>query len=138
MVVLMNHRSNMDYVLVSYLVAEKTALSYAVGEWARVWPLQTLFRAMGAYFIRRDSKNPLYRKVLERYVAMATAGGVTQAVYPDGVFTRDGWLRPPRLGILDDEESGLLRAVPGERPLLESYAGSVAHLLPPGGAAVRP
>jgi len=100
-VFLMNHRSNMDYVLVSYLVAEKTALSYAVGEWARVWPLQTLFRAMGAYFIRRDSRSPLYRKVLERYVAMATAGGVTQAVYPEGGLTRDGRLRPPRLGILD-------------------------------------
>lgn len=100
-VFLMNHRSNMDYVLVSYLVAERTALSYAVGEWARVWPLQTLFRAMGAYFIRRDSKNPLYRKVLERYVAMATAGGVTQAVYPEGGLSRDGRLRPPRLGILD-------------------------------------
>jgi len=91
----------MDYVLVSYLVAEKTALSYAVGEWARVWPLQTLFRAMGAYFIRRDSRSPLYRKVLERYVAMATAGGVTQAVYPEGGLSRDGRLRPPRLGILD-------------------------------------
>lgn len=100
-VFLMNHRSNMDYILVSYLVAEKTALSYAVGEWARIWPLQTLFRSMGAYFIRRDSKNPLYRKVLERYVAMATAGGVTQAVYLEGGLTRDGKLRPPRLGILD-------------------------------------
>jgi glycerol-3-phosphate O-acyltransferase len=32
----MNHRSNMDYVLVTYLVAERSALSYAVGEWARV------------------------------------------------------------------------------------------------------
>lgn len=100
-VFVMNHRSNMDYVLVSYLAAERTALSYAVGEWARVFPLQTLFRAMGAYFIRRDSRNPLYRRVLERYVAMATAGGVTQAVYPEGGLTRDGALRPPRLGILD-------------------------------------
>ena len=29
-VLVMNHRSNMDYILVSFLVAEKTALSYAV------------------------------------------------------------------------------------------------------------
>ena len=41
-------------------------ISYAVGEWARIWPLQTLVRAMGAYFVRRDSRDPLYRKVLER------------------------------------------------------------------------
>ena len=100
-VFVMNHRSNMDYLLVAYLVAERTALSYAVGEWARVWPLQTLFRAMGAYFVRRDSKNPLYRKVLERYVAMAVEGGVTQAFFPEGGLSRDGALRAPKLGLLD-------------------------------------
>ena len=100
-VFLINHRSNMDYVLVGYLAAEKAALSYAVGEWARIWPLQTLIRAMGAYFVRRNSRDALYRKVLERYVAMATAAGVTQAVFPEGGLSRDGRLRPPRLGILD-------------------------------------
>ena len=100
-VFLINHRSNMDYILVSYLAAEKAALSYAVGEWARIWPLQTLIRAMGAYFVRRNSRDPLYRKVLERYVAMATAAGVTQAVFPEGGLSRDGKLRAPRLGILD-------------------------------------
>ena len=100
-VFLINHRSNMDYILVGYLAAEKAALSYAVGEWARVWPLLTLIRSMGAYFVRRNSRDPLYRKVLERYVAMATAAGVTQAVFPEGGLSRDGTLRPPRLGILD-------------------------------------
>jgi glycerol-3-phosphate O-acyltransferase len=100
-VFLINHRSNMDYILVSYLAAEKAALSYAVGEWARIWPLQALIRSMGAYFVRRNSKDPLYRKVLERYVAMATAAGVTQAVFPEGGLSREGKLRAPKLGILD-------------------------------------
>jgi glycerol-3-phosphate O-acyltransferase len=100
-VFLINHRSNMDYILVAYLAAEKAALSYAVGEWARIWPLQTLIRAMGAYFVRRNSKDPLYRKVLERYVGMATAAGVTQAVFPEGGLSREGTLRPPKLGLLD-------------------------------------
>ncbi len=100
-VFVMNHRSNMDYILVTFLAAEATALSYAVGEWARIWPLQTLLRAMGGYFVRRNSKDPLYRKVLERYVAMATAAGVTQAVFPEGGLSRDGKLRRPKLGILD-------------------------------------
>jgi glycerol-3-phosphate O-acyltransferase len=99
-VFLMNHRSNMDYVLVAYLASDRTALSYAVGEWARIWPLQTLIRATGAYFVRRNSRDPLYRRVLERYIQMATAAGVTQAVYPEGGLTRDGRLRPPKLGLL--------------------------------------
>ena len=115
-VFLMNHRSNMDYILVAYLAADRTALSYAVGEWARIWPLQTMIRAMGGYFVRRSSGDPLYRKVLERYVAMATAGGVTQAVYPEGGLSRDGKLRPPKLGLLDY----MLRAFDpqGERDLV--------------------
>ena len=100
-VFVMNHRSNMDYVLVSFLVAEKTALSYAVGEWARIWPLQTLIKSMGAFFVRRNSGNPLYRRVLERYVNMSTRAGVCQAVFLEGGLTRDGKMRDARLGFLD-------------------------------------
>lgn len=96
----MNHRSNMDYVLVTYLAAERSALSYAVGEWARVWPLSGLIRAMGAYFIRRKSRNELYRKVLARYVKLATDAGVTQAMFPEGGLSQSGALMPPKLGLL--------------------------------------
>jgi glycerol-3-phosphate O-acyltransferase len=96
----MNHRSNMDYVLVTWLAAERSALAYAVGEWARVWPLRTLVRAMGGYFIRRRHNNPLYRKVLARYVQMATEAGVTQAVFPEGGLSRTGALGKPKLGLI--------------------------------------
>ncbi len=100
-VFVINHRSNMDYVLVSYLVAERAALSYAVGEWARIWPLDTLVRSTGAYFVRRGSENRLYRRVLARYVEMATREGVTQAVFPEGGLSRDGSLGEPKLGLFD-------------------------------------
>ena len=100
-VFVMNHRSNMDYVLAGYLAADQAALSYAVGEWARIWPLSHLIRSMGAYFVRRNSKDDLYRKVLERYIAMATEAGVPQAVFPEGGLSRDGRMREPRLGVLD-------------------------------------
>jgi glycerol-3-phosphate O-acyltransferase len=115
-VFVMNHRSNMDYVLVGYLASKRAALSYAVGEWARIWPLHMLIRSMGAYFVRRNSGDELYRRVLERYVHMATTSGVTQAVYPEGGLSRDGRLRPPKLGLLDY----ILRAYDpqGERDLV--------------------
>jgi glycerol-3-phosphate O-acyltransferase len=99
-VFVINHRSNMDYVLVTYMVSTSSALSYAVGEWARVWLLQNLIRSMGAYFVRRDSREPLYRKVLARYVHMAVAGGLAQAIFPEGGLTRDGRLQPAKLGLL--------------------------------------
>ncbi len=114
-VFVMNHRSNMDYVLVTWLAAERSALSYAVGEWARVWPLSVLIRAMGAYFIRRKSRNALYRRVLARYVQMATRNGVAQAVFPEGGLSLDGKVGSPKLGLLSyivsDYEPGKSRDV---------------------------
>ncbi|MDA4846751.1 1-acyl-sn-glycerol-3-phosphate acyltransferase [Hoeflea poritis] len=99
-VFVMNHRSNMDYVIVTYLASATSALSYAVGEWARLPVLQTLIRATGAYFIRRDARNRLYRRVLASYVRMATQSGVTQAIFLEGGLSRDGKLRPVKLGLL--------------------------------------
>jgi hypothetical protein len=56
---------------------------------------------MGAYFVRRNSGDPLYRTVLSRYVQMASEAGVTQAVFPEGGLTVDGKLRAPKFGLLD-------------------------------------
>lgn len=99
-VFVMNHRSNMDYVLITWLVAGRTAISYAVGEWARVWPLSRLIRAMGAYFIRRGDRNTLYRRVLARYVQMATQESTVQAMFPEGGLSLDGRVGAAKLGLL--------------------------------------
>lgn len=100
-VFVMNHRSNVDYILVAHLARSRVALSYAVGEWAKVWPIQQLVRALGAYFVRRGSGNDLYRRVLERYVQIAVEGGAVQAIFPEGGLSRDGLLRQPKIGLLD-------------------------------------
>jgi glycerol-3-phosphate O-acyltransferase len=115
-VFVMNHRSNMDYILASHIAADQAALSYAVGEWARIWPLSPLIRSMGAYFVRRNSKDDLYRRVLECYIAMATQAGVPQAVFPEGGLTRNGLLGPPRLGVIDYMLRGF--RLDGERDLV--------------------
>ena len=100
-VYLMNHRSNADYVVVAYVLARGVHVSYAVGEWARAWPLEYVFKSFGAYFIRRRFREPLYHAVLERYVQLITRNRVTQGIFPEGGLSRDGKLRPPKLGLLD-------------------------------------
>jgi glycerol-3-phosphate O-acyltransferase len=100
-VYLMNHRSNADYVVVAYVMARMVSISYAVGEWARVWPLEFVFKSFGSYFIRRRFREPLYHTVLERYVQLITRNGVTQGIFPEGGLSRDGALRPVKLGLLD-------------------------------------
>ena len=98
---LMNHRSNADYVLVAYVLAGDVSLSYAVGEWARAFPLEYIFKSFGSYFIRRKYREPLYHAVLARYVQLITRNGVTQGIFPEGGLTRDGTLRPAKIGLLD-------------------------------------
>ena len=100
-VYLMNHRSNADYVVVAYVLARGVHVSYAVGEWARAWPLEYVFKSFGAYFIRRRFREPLYHTVLERYVQLITRNSVTQGIFPEGGLSLDGKLRPPKLGLLD-------------------------------------
>ena len=101
LVYLMNHRSNADYVLVGYALSGQVAISYAVGEWARAFPLEFLFKAFGAYFVRRRYRERLYHTVLERYVQLITRQGVTQGIFLEGGLTRDGKLREPKIGLLD-------------------------------------
>ncbi|MBA2688477.1 MAG: 1-acyl-sn-glycerol-3-phosphate acyltransferase [Gemmatimonadaceae bacterium] len=98
---LMNHRSNADYVLVGYVLTGKVAISYAVGEWARAFPLEYIFKSFGSYFIRRNYREPLYHTVLEQYVQLITKNGITQGIFPEGGLSRDGKLRPAKIGLLD-------------------------------------
>ena len=98
---LMNHRSNADYVLVGYVLSGKVAISYAVGEWARTFPLEFIFKSFGAYFVRRKYREKLYHTVLERYVQLITRNGVTQGIFLEGGLSRDGKLGKAKIGLLD-------------------------------------
>ncbi len=100
-VYIINHRSNADYVLVAHMLFKLVSLSYAVGEWARVWPLNHLFKWFGGYFIRRRYREPLYHAVLSKFVQTITRNGVTQGVFIEGGLTRDGAFQKPKLGMLD-------------------------------------
>ena len=100
-VFLINHRSNFDYVVVGWALARQVAVSYAVGEWARVFPLDALFKAFGGFFVRRGFPDPLYHTVLRRYLQLITLRGITQGIFPEGGLTRDGALRSPKVGLLD-------------------------------------
>ena len=100
-VYVINHRSMADSVVLSYGLLNRIALSYAVGEWARIWPLNYLFRAFGSYFVRRGEKDPVYHKVLERFLQLLAGHGGVTGFFIEGGLSRDGALRPPKLGLLD-------------------------------------
>jgi len=98
---MINHRSNADYVLVAHMLFKFISLSYAIGEWARVWPLNHVFKWFGGYFVRRRYREPLYHAVLAKFVQTITKHGVTQGVFLEGGLSRDGAFQKPKLGMLD-------------------------------------
>jgi glycerol-3-phosphate O-acyltransferase len=100
-VYIINHRSNADYVLVAHMLFKFVSLSYAIGEWARVWPLNHVFKWFGGYFVRRRYREPLYHAVLSKFVQTITSHGVTQGIFIEGGLTRDGAFQKPKLGMLD-------------------------------------
>jgi len=97
----MNHRSNLDYVVLGHLLGERVVPSFAAGEWASFWPLGPLVRAMGSFFVRRGSGDALYRRVLERFVQTDLERGLTPVVFVEGGLSRDGRLQEPKTGLLD-------------------------------------
>lgn len=99
-VFIINHRSNIDYVVANFLTAKRTMLSFGVGEWSRMWPIQPLMRMAGGYFVRRDSGDPLYRLLIKRYVQLATTARVPHAIFLEGQLSPDGRVGEPRLGLL--------------------------------------
>ncbi|MCB9692608.1 MAG: 1-acyl-sn-glycerol-3-phosphate acyltransferase [Alphaproteobacteria bacterium] len=100
-VYVINHRANMDPLILAYGLLRHVPMSYAVGEWALVWPLSWLFRMFGSYFVRRGERDPLYHVVLERFVQLIAGQGAVTGFFIEGGLSRDGALRAPKTGLLD-------------------------------------
>ena len=101
-VMVSNHRSNFDPLLLIYLTSKTAPVSYSAGEWALVFPFQQFLHALGFFIVRRDqSDNPLYHKILERYVFLATSHCIPQGVFIEGGLSRDGRIQPLKLGLLN-------------------------------------
>jgi len=97
-----NHRSNFDPLLQIYLTSKTAPVSYSAGEWALAFPFRQFLHMLGFFIVRRDqSDNPLYHKILERYVFLATSNCIPQGVFIEGGLSRDGRMQPLKLGLLN-------------------------------------
>jgi glycerol-3-phosphate O-acyltransferase len=97
------HRSHFDYLILTYLF-HKNFVSpphIAAGVNLSFWPLGPLFRASGAFFIRRSfADNELYKLVFRQYLSFLIREGYTQEFFIEGGRSRTGKIMTPRLGML--------------------------------------
>lgn len=103
-VLLPSHKSHVDYLLLSY-VLRKHALQLpmiAAGDNLAFFPLGTMFRRAGAFFIRRKFKGDrLYTAVVDAYVRRLLKDGHAIELFLEGGRSRTGKLLPPMLGLLN-------------------------------------
>lgn len=98
-----NHRSHMDYLLLSYLLyANNIAIPHvAAGMNLSFWPLGSFFRRCGAFFLRRTfGGNRLYRAVFTSYLHTLLREGHCLEFFIEGGRTRTGKLQRPKKGML--------------------------------------
>ncbi len=97
------HRSHLDYLIISYLFHQNfvSPPHIAAGINMAFWPMAPVFRASGAYFIRRSfGDNTLYKIVFKQYLKFLIRDGYTQEFFIEGGRSRTGKIMTPRLGML--------------------------------------
>jgi glycerol-3-phosphate O-acyltransferase len=97
-----NHQSHADYLAINYVFYKnyKVPLYVAGGVNLDIFPIGTLFRRSGCFFIRRSFANDAtYKLTLEAYLYYLLKMGRPIEFFFEGGRSRTGKLLPPRYGL---------------------------------------
>ncbi|MGM0419087.1 MAG: 1-acyl-sn-glycerol-3-phosphate acyltransferase [Thermodesulfobacteriota bacterium] len=97
------HKSHLDYLILSYIFHhnQMPCPHVAAGKNLSFWPLGTIFRGGGAFFIRRTFKgSKLYAEIFSAYLEKLINEGFNIEFFIEGGRSRTGKLLGPKYGIL--------------------------------------
>lgn len=120
------HRSHMDYLLLSYVLYCEGLVPphIAAGINLNFWPMGTIFRRGGAFFLRRSFKgNKLYSAVFREYLTQLFIKGHSVEFFTEGGRSRTGRLLPPKTGMLAMTMQSLLRGIDRPITIVPVYIG---------------
>ncbi|MBN2403214.1 MAG: 1-acyl-sn-glycerol-3-phosphate acyltransferase [Spirochaetes bacterium] len=103
LILLPTHKSYLDFIIVPYLffINKLSSPHIVAGKNMAFFPLGTLFRRSGAFFIRRTFRGlKLYSAIVKQYVRTLLLDGYSILVFMEGTRSRTGKLLLPKLGIL--------------------------------------
>lgn len=112
-VLIPSHRSHVDYLVLSQLLAHRGMIPphIAAGVNLSFWPLGSIFRRCGAFFLRRSFKgDALYTAVFRAYIKRLMREGFAQEFFIEGTRSRTGKSLPPRYGVLGFEVDAFLES----------------------------
>ncbi|MGM0526199.1 MAG: glycerol-3-phosphate 1-O-acyltransferase PlsB [Pseudomonadota bacterium] len=120
------HRSHMDYLLLSYVIYKEGLVPphIAAGVNLNFFPVGSIFRRGGAFFIRRSFRgNKLYSAVFREYLCWLFQKGYPVEYFAEGGRSRTGRLLPPKTGMLAMTVQGMLRGQQRPISLVPVYLG---------------
>jgi glycerol-3-phosphate O-acyltransferase len=98
-----SHKSHVDYLVLSDVLYGH-ALSpplIAAGDNLNFWPIGSLLRRAGAFFIRRSFRGKkLYAALVDAYIRKLLVEGFPMEFFIEGGRSRTGKLLPPKYGLL--------------------------------------
>lgn len=97
------HRSHIDYLIQPYLLYLNNMPTphIAAGKNLSFWPMGPIFRAGGAFFLRRTFKGAtLYSRIFAEYVRKLLEEGFNIEFFIEGGRSRTGKMILPKLGLL--------------------------------------
>jgi len=106
-----SHKSHVDYLVMHYVLWTRgyTPPLVAAGANLSFFPLGSLFRRAGAFFLRRSFKGDvIYTAAFKAYIKKLVFDGVHQEFFPEGGRSRTGKLLPPKLGMFTWEVDAVL------------------------------
>ncbi len=103
-VLIPSHKSHIDYLVLSYIFYNYGMIPplIAAGVNLSFWPLGSIFRRAGAFFIRRSFRGEeLYPVVFREYLIRQMEEGYPIEFFIEGTRSRTGKLIKPKYGMLD-------------------------------------
>ena len=99
-----SHRSHFDYLLLSYVLFKKGFVvpHIAAGINLNFWPIGSILRRGGAFFIRRSfAGNRIYAHTFSEYVNFLLQNSFPVEFFQEGGRSRIGKLLSPKMGMLN-------------------------------------
>lgn len=97
------HKSHLDYLILSYVFHHHhmPCPHIAAGKNLSFWPMGTIFRGGGAFFLRRTFKgNLIYSRIFGAYIAKLLEEGFNLEFFIEGGRSRSGKLLYPKMGLM--------------------------------------
>ncbi len=102
LIILPNHKSVFDFMILPYVLATESAIlpSILAADVFDIFFIGTFFRKIGAYFVKREEKDPLYFITFKYYLGLLLKYQIVNMFFIEGGRNKKGDYSTPRVGVL--------------------------------------